>query len=68
MVAWERDLRTGLATRSDNARELLGIGSGPISYLLDRVHPEDRAHVENFSAYGGSLDSVEFRFRPPDGP
>ncbi|HEV7439148.1 MAG TPA: EAL domain-containing protein [Methylobacterium sp.] len=68
MVAWERDLRTGLATRSDNAAELLGIGSGPISYLLDRVHPEDRAHVEDFSAYGGSLDSVEFRFRPPDGP
>ncbi|WP_336487531.1 sensor domain-containing phosphodiesterase [Methylobacterium nigriterrae] len=68
MVAWERDLTTGLATRSDNALELLGIGSGPISYLLDGVHPEDRAHVENFSAYGGSLDAVEFRYRPPTGP
>ncbi|GJE45536.1 sensor domain-containing phosphodiesterase [Methylobacterium soli] len=68
MVAWERDLRTGLATRSDNARELLGIGSGPVSYLTDRVHPEDRAHVEDFSAYGGALDAVEFRFQPPDGP
>ncbi|KAB1074345.1 sensor domain-containing phosphodiesterase [Methylobacterium planeticum] len=68
MVAWERDLRTGLATRSDNARELLGIGSGPISDLLDRVHPDDRAHVGDFSAYGGSLDAVEFRFRPPEAP
>ncbi|MEA1832700.1 EAL domain-containing protein [Methylobacterium durans] len=67
MVAWERDLRTGHATRSDNAPELLGIGSGPISLMLDRVHPDDRAHVERFSAYGGTLDAVEFRYRAPEG-
>ncbi|WP_245516569.1 putative bifunctional diguanylate cyclase/phosphodiesterase [Methylobacterium segetis] len=67
MVAWERDLRTGHATRSDNAQELLGIGSGPISLILDRVHSEDRPHVERFSAYGGTLDAVEFRYRTPEG-
>ncbi|WP_287978928.1 PAS domain-containing protein, partial [Sphingomonas sp.] len=48
MVAWERDLRTGLATRSANAMSLLGIGSGPIALLVDQVHPADRAQVENF--------------------
>ncbi|KQQ18592.1 Diguanylate cyclase [Methylorubrum extorquens] len=68
MVAWERDLKTGLATRSDNALQLLGIGSGPISLLLDNVHPEDRAHVERFTAYGGALSTVEFRYLHPAGP
>ncbi|MER2266889.1 putative bifunctional diguanylate cyclase/phosphodiesterase [Methylobacterium oxalidis] len=67
MVAWERDLRTGHATRSENAQDLLGIGSGPISLMLDRVHPDDRSHVDRFSAYGGTLDAVEFRYRTQAG-
>ncbi|CAO4139563.1 Diguanylate cyclase/phosphodiesterase with PAS/PAC and GAF sensor(S) [Methylorubrum thiocyanatum] len=68
MVAWERDLTTGVARRSDNALQLLGIGSGPISLMLDNVHPEDRPHVERFTAYGGALNTVEFRYRHPAGP
>jgi PAS domain-containing protein len=31
MVAWERDARTGVVSRSENAQEVLGIGSGHIS-------------------------------------
>ena len=68
LVAWERDLRTGLATRSANSLSLLGIGSGPISLLLDQVHPADRAYVETFVAYGGTVNAVEFRYLHPSGP
>lgn len=68
MVAWERNLQTGVATRSSNSMSLLGIGSGSISLLIDQVHQADRAEVENFVAYGGTAHSVEFRFHHPAGP
>ncbi|POR41884.1 hypothetical protein CRT23_16145 [Methylobacterium sp. V23] len=68
MVAWERDMTTGLATRSANAMALLGIGSGSIALLIDQVHPADRPQVENFVAYGGTAHAVEFRYFHPAGP
>ncbi|KQP38247.1 hypothetical protein ASF49_04310 [Methylobacterium sp. Leaf104] len=68
MVAWERDMTTGLATRSANSVALLGIGSGSIALLIDQVHPADRPQVENFVAYGGTAHAVEFRYRHPAGP
>lgn len=42
MFAWERDLVTHEVVRCENARELIGLGSGPISEFLAHVHPEDR--------------------------
>lgn len=42
MFAWERDLETDEVTRCENARELIGLGSGPFSEFLARVHPDDR--------------------------
>ncbi|HYF56585.1 MAG TPA: EAL domain-containing protein [Salinarimonas sp.] len=42
MFAWERDLSTGWVERSANARDLIGIGSGPVSQFLENILPDDR--------------------------
>ncbi|CAA9311339.1 MAG: diguanylate cyclase/phosphodiesterase (GGDEF & EAL domains) with PAS/PAC sensor(s), partial [uncultured Microvirga sp.] len=69
MVAWAKDLKTGHITRSKNSLAVLGIGSGPVSELLDRVLPEDRARVEAFVAHAGTPSShtIEFRYVQPSG-
>ncbi len=69
MFAWEQDLRTDYITRSQNAVSLLGIGSGPLSKFLGRVHPEDRALRQHFAQQvkaQGSYTS-EFRYILPSG-
>lgn len=65
-VAWERQLSENWVTRSDNSVEVLGVGSGPFSDYLERVHPDDRARLEAFEWAGLDLDPVEYRFHPPD--
>jgi diguanylate cyclase (GGDEF)-like protein/PAS domain S-box-containing protein len=69
MIAWEQDLATNVVTRSENAVGLLGIGSGPLSQMLDRIHPEDRHLREHFRPGGGAKgsDSIEFRYTTPNG-
>ncbi|WP_370438608.1 EAL domain-containing protein [Microvirga sp. TS319] len=69
MVAWERDLTTEHVARSANARELLGVGSGPLSDFLQRVHPEDRHRAESFIRRPDhrTPETVEFRYVPPSG-
>jgi diguanylate cyclase (GGDEF)-like protein/PAS domain S-box-containing protein len=67
MVAWEKDLKTGFVSRSDNSLELLGIKSGTTSGFANRVHPEDRDKIVHFVE--GSLReealTVELRYRAP---
>jgi diguanylate cyclase (GGDEF)-like protein len=69
MVAWERDLSTEYVTRSANALELLGIGSGPFSEFLQRVHPEDRPQAEALirRTNDQAPETVEFRYILPSG-
>ncbi|AWM86790.1 EAL domain-containing protein [Microvirga sp. 17 mud 1-3] len=69
MIAWEQDLATNHVTRSQNAFGLLGIGSGPLSEFLDRVHPEDRPLREHFHPRSGTTgsDTIEFRYTLPNG-
>jgi diguanylate cyclase (GGDEF)-like protein/PAS domain S-box-containing protein len=67
MTAWEHDLTTGQATRSENAGELLGIGSGSASQFFDQVHPDDRAELERFIQQGGPRTQHEFRYILPTG-
>ncbi|MBF9195781.1 bifunctional diguanylate cyclase/phosphodiesterase [Microvirga terrestris] len=69
MFAWEQDLRTDYITRSQNAVSLLGVGSGPLTEFLDKVHPEDRALRQHFAQVvktQGSYTS-EFRYILPSG-
>jgi PAS domain S-box-containing protein len=47
VVTWDYDLLTRYVTRSDNAIEILGSGSGPIEALHKCVHPEDHQRVVN---------------------
>jgi diguanylate cyclase (GGDEF)-like protein len=55
--------------RSPHALALLGIGSGPLSEFLERVHPDDRTlrlqFVDRISA--GGVETVEFRYLLPNG-
>jgi diguanylate cyclase (GGDEF)-like protein/PAS domain S-box-containing protein len=69
MFAWEHDLATNFITRSQNSVELLGIGSGPLSDFLERIHPEDRPLRERFphQTLAEGSDTVEFRYMLPDG-
>jgi diguanylate cyclase (GGDEF)-like protein len=69
MVAWERDLATEHVTRSANALAPLGIGSGPFSEFLERVHPEDRSQAEALICHAtdAAPDTVEFRYTLPGG-
>lgn len=68
MVAWERNLRTGHSTRSENSLDLLGILSGRPSQFLGRIHPDDRERIENFIQQGSqSREQREFRYTHPDG-
>ncbi len=69
MVAWERDLASDYVTRSANALELLGLGSGPFPDFLERVHPEDRPQAEALirQADDHAPETVEFRYRLPGG-
>jgi PAS domain S-box-containing protein len=40
-ITWDYDIRTGHITRSQNAPQVLGFGSGALEDFLRRIHPED---------------------------
>jgi diguanylate cyclase (GGDEF)-like protein/PAS domain S-box-containing protein len=69
MVAWEQDLTTNYVTRSPNSLDLLGIGSGPLSEFLDKVHPEYKPLRDQFLAQinGVGVGTIEFRYHAPSG-
>jgi diguanylate cyclase (GGDEF)-like protein len=69
MIAWEQDLTTNYVTRSPNSLDLLGIGSGPLSEFLERVHPGDKPAREQFLAKieGEGVETIEFRYHPLGG-
>ncbi len=69
MVIWDRDPRTGVVTRSDNALDVLGSTREDVSEFFARVHPDDRDKViwDPSVVPGPSSGSVQFRYRHPDG-
>ncbi len=69
MVAWDLDITTEHVDRSDNSLALLGIGSGPRSEFLERVHPDDRHKVDliRLAAIADGIHMAEMRYRAPDG-
>jgi PAS domain S-box-containing protein len=73
VMAFVCDLRSGLARRSGNAAQILGLGPQQAltaAEFLGRIHPDDRAR---FEAHHGRLrvdnpaGTVAFRFIRPDG-
>lgn len=70
MIAWERDLKTGYTSRSENADEMLRMDSGHFFQFVERVHPEDRAKMERLVEIAASKsgETMEVRYRIPDGP
>ena len=65
MVAWERNFKSGFVTRSDTARDVLGIGSGPVSEFAANLHPDDQDRAR---AWGHKGDQEEIRYiHPHDG-
>jgi PAS domain S-box-containing protein len=40
-LTWDYDIRTGHITRSQNAPQVLGFGSGPVEDFFSRIHPDD---------------------------
>jgi len=69
MMAWERHVDDEFTTRSDNAQELLGLGSGPASDFVDRVHPVDRQRLLSTQdpTSPEASATTEFRYRHPNG-
>jgi diguanylate cyclase (GGDEF)-like protein/PAS domain S-box-containing protein len=68
VVAWEVDVETGWVTRSDNARDVLGIASGPTDDFRSRIHPDDLIKARTIQAdTDDDHDMQEFRFQRPDG-
>lgn len=65
MVAWELDLETQWADRSDNCLALLGIGSGPSSEFIERVHPDDQQKTTAFwhAVMSEGSGATEVRYR-----
>src|SRR5262249_26065618 len=72
VIAFDSDLRTGLARRSGNAARILGFASKadftPMDFF-ERVHPDDRARFKA-QLHGVSPEKpsyvVSFRFRRAD--
>jgi PAS domain S-box-containing protein len=70
--SFERDLRTGQVTWSDNLYRLFGVDrtSFTNSMVSELIHPEDRARFDNLHrdhAAGIAATATEFRIIRPDG-
>jgi PAS domain-containing protein len=70
IAAWNRDLTTNHVSWSDNSWAVLGVGDGPASEFMDRIHPDDREHQREAFARmlaDGTPYGIEVRFIKPDG-
>jgi PAS domain S-box-containing protein len=66
MVTWAYDLQGGIVTRSDNATELLGAGSGTFVEIVNSIRPEDRGRVlEAVARSLGTGKGFEIEYRTP---
>jgi PAS domain S-box-containing protein len=69
-ITFEWDLTTGHTVRSENAQEILGIGSGPDEHFISLIHPDDQHLAEEtfkIACSRGTAEGVEFRFTKPNG-
>ena len=74
-AVWERDLQSDAVNWDENLESIFGYHRdevvNPISWWRERVHPDDREHVEQTASQaiqsGASCWSSEYRFRRKDG-
>ncbi|WP_165972900.1 putative bifunctional diguanylate cyclase/phosphodiesterase [Martelella mediterranea] len=59
-------MKTDYVTRSQNSEDLIGIGSGPLCDVLERIHPDDR-NIRAELGRNAELEEVTFRCLGPDG-
>jgi PAS domain S-box-containing protein len=70
MATWDFNLETGQITRSDNALEVLGIGSETVEEFQNSIHPEDRSKIQELvraTRQSGNAFSAEYRRIRQDG-
>jgi diguanylate cyclase (GGDEF)-like protein/PAS domain S-box-containing protein len=68
MVAWERNVTTGMTTRSDNAAALFGMMDGPLDDVIARVHPVDRQRfLASVKQVTPKTAITQYRYQHPDG-
>jgi PAS domain S-box-containing protein len=70
MVTWDFNLETGQITRSDNAEDVLGVGSETVEEFQSSIHPDDRAKIEALvraTRHSGKAFSAEYRRTSKDG-
>jgi PAS domain S-box-containing protein len=72
--SWDWNLNNDLLLWSDNMFRLFGLEPGEITptpeYVVGRIHPEDREHVErelDLAKEKGTLPNVTYRITRPDG-
>jgi PAS domain S-box-containing protein len=64
MATWDFDLETGQITRSDNAQDVLGIGSETVEEFQSSIHPDDRSRIQALvraTRDSGRAFSAEYR-------
>lgn len=69
MVAWDWDLKTGMAVRSENSRDITGLDSGPAREFRALIHPQDLPQAKEATARalaGEAPYDLEFRIRTRD--
>jgi PAS domain S-box-containing protein len=70
LVTWDFNLETRLITRSDNAQDILGVGSETVEEFQRSIHPDDRAKIEALvraTRHSGKAFSAEYRRIGRDG-
>jgi PAS domain S-box-containing protein len=70
MATWDFNLETGQITRSDNAQDVLGIGSETVEEFQNSIHPEDRPKIQELvraTRQSGNAFSAEYRRIRQDG-
>jgi PAS domain S-box-containing protein len=70
MATWDFNLDTGQITRSDNAQDVLGIGSETVEEFQNSIHPDDRPKIQELvraTRQSGNAFSAEYRRIRQDG-
>jgi PAS domain S-box-containing protein len=69
-ITWDYDIRTGYITRSPNAPDVLGFGSGSVEEFFSRIHRDDSIRLQDAlpqTLENGDRYDFEYRIVDPFG-